>query len=156
MTVLTNSYISDLPDKKFALLAPGYRVSRKMFRETVAVMSVIVNNAGINSRIIQNIIEYKNLEDNWDFDDARAPTDKLIQKALYISRLLQKYGQKIYHSAPGPNGEIMLDIRSKSKSFEIIIYDHKTNIVFIPEDDVLPTQEEFDEKEIIRYISWLK
>jgi len=61
MTVLTNSYISDLPDKKFALLAPGYRVSRKMFRETVAVMSVIVNNAGINSRIIQNIIEYKNL-----------------------------------------------------------------------------------------------
>jgi len=70
--------------------------------------------------------------------------------------LLQKYGQKIYHPAPGPNGEIMLDIRSKSKSFEIIIYDHKTNIVFIPEDDVLPTQEEFDEKEIIRYISWLK
>lgn len=105
---------------------------------------------------ILNIIEYKNLEDNWDFDDARAPTDKLIQKALYISRLLQKYGQKIYHPAPGPNGEIMLDIRSKSKSFEIIIYDHKTNIVFIPEDDVLPTQEEFDEKEIIRYISWLK
>lgn len=157
MTVLTNSYISDMPDKKFALLAPlGYRVSRKMFRETVATMSVIVNNAGINSRIIQNIIEYKNLEDNWDFDNAKAPTDKVIQTALYISRLLQKYGQKIYHSAPGPNGEIMLDIRSKNKSFEIIIYDHKTNIVFIPEDDVLPTQEDFDEKEIIRYISWLK
>ena len=159
MTVLTNSYISDMPDKKFALLAPlGYRVSRKMFRETVATMSVIVNNAGINSRIIQNIIEYKNLEDNWDFDNAKSPTDKVIQTALYISRLLQKYGQKIYHSAPGPNGEILLDIRhkNKSKSFEIIIYDHKTNIVFIPEDDVLPNQEDFDEKDVIRYISWLK
>jgi hypothetical protein len=99
---------------------------------------------------------YRKLNDNWDFDDAVAPSLKVINVSELITMTLQKIGQKIYHTAPGPNGEIMLDVRDSknSKSIEMIIYDDKINIVFIPEKE-LPTQEYFEFSKLKNYLNWL-
>jgi len=111
---------------------------------------------GINERILSLLNSYKKLNDNWDFDDALAPSQKVINESELITMTFQKIGQKIYHTAPGPNGEIMLDIRDSknSKSFEIIIYSDKINIVFIPEKE-FPTQEIFEFSKLKNYLNWL-
>jgi hypothetical protein len=111
---------------------------------------------GINERILSLLKSYKKLNDNWDFDDALAPSLKVINISELIVMTFQKIGQKIYHTAPGPNGEIMLDIRDSknSKSIEIIIYHDKINIVFIPEKE-FPTQEKFEFSKLKNYLNWL-
>ncbi|MFV8328503.1 hypothetical protein [Flavobacterium sp. ZS1P14] len=111
---------------------------------------------GINERILNLLKSFRKLNDNWDFDDALAPSIKVINVSELITMTFQKIGQKIYHTAPGPNGEVMLDIRDSknSKSIEIIIYDDKINIVFIPEKE-LPTQEYFEFSKLKNYLNWL-
>lgn len=111
---------------------------------------------GINERILSLLKSYKKLNDNWDFDDALAPSLRVIDISELIVMTLQKISQKIYHTAPGPNGEIMLDLRDSqnSKSLEIIIYDDNINIVFIPEKG-LPTQEHFEFSRLKSYLNWL-
>jgi len=112
---------------------------------------------GINERILSLLKSYKKLNDNWDFDDALAPSLNVIDISELIVMTFQKIGQKIYHTAPGPNGEIMLDIRDSknSKSIEIIIYHYdKINIVFIPENE-FPTQENFEFPKLKSYLNWL-
>lgn len=111
---------------------------------------------GINERILSLLKSYRKLNNNWDFDDALAPSIKVINISELIVMTFQKIGQKIYHTAPGPNGEIMLDIRdsNNSKSIEIIIYNDKINIVFIPKKE-FPTQEIFEFSKLKNYLNWL-
>ncbi|MBO9660943.1 MAG: hypothetical protein J7527_19125 [Chitinophagaceae bacterium] len=59
--------------------------------------------------------------DNWDEDGAIAPFSEVIQLAKGIVHSTNTAGQKIYSAAPGPKGEIILDLRSGNKSLELII-----------------------------------
>ncbi|MCG2612795.1 hypothetical protein LZZ85_00830 [Terrimonas sp. NA20] len=79
-----------------------------------------------NLRAIENMAA---LDDNWDEDDAIAPCSEVIQLAKGIVHSLNAAGQGIYNAVPGPNGEIMLDLRSGNKSLEIIIYPDKMKFV---------------------------
>ncbi len=100
---------------------------------------------GINQRILNLLNEYKQLSDNWDEDGAMAPNGSAINFAFFLTKALERHGQAIFHAAPGPNGEIMLDIRNSknSKSLEIIFYADRAVSVFFPEDGK-PTQQPFD------------
>ena len=100
--------------------------------------------------------EYSTLKDNWDQDDAKAPTKNAIIQAKYITSLLSKHGQPIYHAAPGPNGEIMLDIRNKgnTKSIEIIFYNDKSVAVTFPENHK-PSQFQFEDSALPGLLEWL-
>jgi len=121
--------------------------------------SIVISNktkTGVNGRIMSLLDSYRKLADDWDKDGALAPKDIVISNSYNIVRLLQAIGQKIYHSAPGPYGEIMLDVRDdyNKKSFEIIIYDDKANIVFIPREGI-PIQEDFKNSNLKEYLNWL-
>lgn len=154
MEVLVNSYT------EIETLKPqSAKISFSVVSQPRRLNSILVSvkrRTGINSRILGLLNSYKRLEKNWDFDDALPPTNKVIKIAEAMTNVFQKIGQKVYHSAPGPNGEIMLDVRDSknSKSIEIIIYNDKINIVFIPEKE-LPTQEVFDFTKLKSYLNWL-
>ncbi len=62
------------------------------------------------------------LEYNWDENGAIPPCSEVIQVAKGILHSMNAVGQEIYNVAPGPKGEIMLDLRSGNKSLEVIIY----------------------------------
>jgi hypothetical protein len=105
----------------------------------------IYAETGINQRIIKLLDDYKQLNDNWDADGAMAPSRSAINLALFLTRTLEKHGQSMFHAAPGPHGEIMLDIRNSknTKSLEIIFYADRAVSVLFPEDGK-PTQQSFD------------
>ncbi|MCY7358987.1 MAG: hypothetical protein LH609_16320 [Rudanella sp.] len=75
-----------------------------------------------NRQHLSAIASYRNLVANWDEDDAIAPTHQTVVIALDIALLLIATGQAIYHTSPGPTGEIMINLRNGDKSAEFLIY----------------------------------
>ncbi|HEY5370640.1 MAG TPA: hypothetical protein VIJ75_16770 [Hanamia sp.] len=75
---------------------------------------------------------------------------------MALAILLSKHGQPIFHAALGPNGEIILDIRSKnkSKSIEIILYEEKSIAVMFRENDT-PNQQNFNTEYLGEMLRWL-
>lgn len=125
-------------------------------KKTNAIVVYESRSIGLNYRIFNLLNSFKKLENNWDLDDAIAPSNIIIRKAKSLAMIFQSIGQKIYHTAPGPNGEIMLDLRSNhdGKSIEFIIYQDKINVVFIPEKG-LPKQQYFEKTSLESYLLWL-
>ena len=82
----------------------------------------VFNVLSINQQKLSAIVAYNNLPDNWDEDDAIAPTQQTVSFALGIALLLTATGQPIYHTSPGPVGEIMINLRNGDKSAELLTY----------------------------------
>lgn len=121
--------------------------------------SVVVSQQNIlslNQRVLQLLDEFELLDENWDQDDALKPSVKAIVNARTITRILSKHGQPVYHTAPGPNGEILLDIRNrvKNKSFELIFYTDRAVAVTFPEEGQ-PKQISFSTDILPDLLKWL-
>ena len=110
----------------------------------------------LNNRIFNLLEEFSELEDNWDEDEARAPSKIALSYAKYIVQLLSSIGQPIFSTAPGPNGEIMLDIRDGSgdKSVELIFYPSRSVAVYFPENGK-PFQRDFQTENLPEILRWL-
>jgi hypothetical protein len=110
----------------------------------------------LNNRIFTLLQDYSILQDDWDGDDSLAPTENVTQDAFYLSLLMEKTGQRIFHTAPGPSGEIMLDLRNEEtqRSVEIIFYPKKSIFVTFSESDV-PRQGIFSFELLPELLEWL-
>jgi hypothetical protein len=97
----------------------------------------------LNEREIKILDELEKLQDNWDGELAIAPSYNVILKAKFIVKILQATGQKVFHVAPGPSGEIMVDLRNGHKSLELLFYPDKTKFVTYSENEA-PQQGAFE------------
>lgn len=112
----------------------------------------------MNGRIFNLLKEFETLHDNWDEDDAVTPDSLAISRAKYVTHILENAGQSLFSAAPGPNGEVMLDLRNKenARSVEIIFYPNRSVAVFFPaEGSAIPFQKEFDVTELPKILEWL-
>lgn len=121
--------------------------------------SITVNttkNLSLNNRVFKLLEEFTQLKDNWDGDDAIAPNSVVISKAKYLTNVLDKRGEPIYHTAPGPNGEVMLDLRNdkKGKAAEIILYANRSVVVTFSQSEA-PKQQNFENAHLPEVLEWL-
>jgi hypothetical protein len=91
------------------------------------------------------------LKANWGCEDALAPSKSAIKKA---EKLIQTLDFAVFQVAPGPNGEIMIDLRENGKSVEILFYPTKSKFVKFPTIG-LPTQHKFSDTDLPQILSWL-
>lgn len=75
-----------------------------------------------NRQHLTAIVSYQHLTDGWDEDGAIAPVHQTVLSALDIALLLTVTGQPIYHTSPGPVGEVMINLRNGDKSTELLAY----------------------------------
>ena len=77
-----------------------------------------------NLKISLLLEEFINLPNNWDEEGAIAPSKEVIMQAYSLYQLLESYSEPIFHTAPGPWGEIMLELRDEQtqRSVEFIFY----------------------------------
>ncbi|MEB2782683.1 hypothetical protein U3A58_20005 [Algoriphagus sp. C2-6-M1] len=109
----------------------------------------------LNNRIFNLLEEFSDLRDNWDEDGAIAPTKNILEQVYFIVQVLTSVGQNIFTTAPGPNGEIMIDIRGvNNKSVELIFYQNRSIAVYFPENGK-PTQEDFQAQDLPAVLRWL-
>lgn len=158
MKNLTNSYSTNIPSRNRGLFHSPIEICCT-YSNPITASSTIITYAHqyvLNARINQLLNEFESLENNWDEDDAPAPYKDSIFQARFLTDLFNKHGQQIYHAAPGPNGEIMLDVRNKrkNKSIEFIFYNKKTVYVSFSPDEK-PTQDNFNEEKLPEIMNWL-
>ncbi len=79
-----------------------------------------------HSKVIQDLSK---LEDNWDSYDGKKPHPWSLEKADYLLGALDIIGQEVYHIAPGPNGEVMVEIHKDDREAEVILYPDKDRYV---------------------------
>ncbi|QDK77970.1 hypothetical protein EXU85_04940 [Spirosoma sp. KCTC 42546] len=80
-----------------------------------------------NRQHLTAIVAYQHLTDNWDEDGAIAPVHQTVLAALNLALLLTVTEQLIYHTSPGPVGEIMINLRNGDKSAELLVYPNGRN-----------------------------
>jgi hypothetical protein len=121
-----------------------------------SIIFSFTHEKGINHRIVKLLEEYKLLQNDWDENRASAPSIVALNTSLFLTKTLEKRGQSIFHAAPGPNGEIMLDLRNNknTKSLEIIFYEDRAVSVLFPEGGK-PSQQAFDFQELPKLLKWL-
>jgi hypothetical protein len=135
-------------------LAPTFKVAPANETNETVVFKDMTYSSPINRRIISLINEFKTLRDNWDEDGGLAPNVSAIRFAENLVRQLQKTGQKVFHTAPGPNGEVMVDLRENGKSLEIIFYPTKARYVKFPSQGD-PIQGDFNDEIFPTLLKWL-
>jgi len=126
-------------------------------KSTVSSTTITFSDVqGLNKRIHKLLEEFHSLEDNWDGEDALAPSKDALNDAFYLTKILDSQSQPVFHAAPGPNGEVMIDLRNKvnQKSLEIIFYQIRSVAVFYSPSE-LPTQREFLFEDLPLLLEWL-
>jgi hypothetical protein len=113
------------------------------------------NSFRINRRVFWQLEGMGHLTDNWDEEGSPTPNSKALALANLIAWTMEISGQKIYNSAPGPKGEVMLDIRNGEKSFEIIIYNEQLSKFVKFQNGHRPIAGKFEFDNLAELIQWL-
>ena len=109
----------------------------------------------LNRQHLPAIVSYQQLTDNWDEDGAIAPTRQTVLSALDIALLLTVTGQPIYHTSPGPVGEIMINLRHGDKSAELLAYPGGRNKFVRIGPDESPQQGASTPESLRETLQWL-
>lgn len=85
--------------------------SSVVLRETSLSASAANTIAGLKS--------FRNLEQNWDSYGALRTAESAVRNAIRFVCDLDRAGLSAYFVAPGPNGEIVVELKSGALSLEI-------------------------------------
>lgn len=156
MQVLTDSYTISKPATS-SVTQEERRCIYPMFLPDYASTTLTWDlHIGINERIRSLLQEFERLADGWDGEESPPPAKSALHKAMYLTHILTQGGQKIFHTAPGPNQEIMMDLRNSlnGKSLEIIFYPARAVFVKFPAAG-RPVQGAFDFSDLTDLLAWL-
>lgn len=108
----------------------------------------------INRFEIQNLRSFKNLEENWDSYEAEKISELVINNAISIVEKIDKFDEDVYFSSPGPNGEIMIQLKNYQKEVEIIVYSDRQKYVTFYESN-FEKQGDFNINILSEIVEWL-
>lgn len=83
----------------------------------------------VNRLEIQKVRAFAELEEGWDSYDAQTISDNVITQSVDLIKEIDKLDEDVYFSSPGPNGEIMIQLKKGEKEVEIIQYPDKSKYV---------------------------
>ena len=82
-----------------------------------------------NRMDIANIKSFTQLAVNWDGYGAAPISPIAIEKAINFIHEINKYDIDAYLSSPGPNGEVMVQLKHNSREIELVFYEGKSKYV---------------------------
>jgi hypothetical protein len=86
-----------------------------------------------NASIYNAIKDFLQLPNNWDNDNAIRPEIGAVDQALSIVEKVNFFGENVYFTSPGPNGEISIELKNGNREAELIVYENKK--VFLKFED---------------------
>jgi hypothetical protein len=131
----------------FVLLDPTFytRASTTLF-ETCEVSDGAIDT-------ISRLKSYLNLEENWDSYGGLPPRKNAVDQAISFVLSLDRKGYGIFFTAPGPSGEILIELKSGNKTVEVTFDNEKnvTSALFIG-DRCIEEGNNLDERKILRWL----
>ena len=86
-------------------------------------------------KVVSKISGFRSLVDNWDTYGAEKPSGNAIANAVSFIRTIDAYEIPVYFSAPGTNGEIVVELRKGNYEAEVYFNADNSNEVLIYEGD---------------------
>lgn len=156
MQVLIDNYATPIPSFWSDLTSTVMLEVKKEKRlpTSLTVNYQITDGDAMYNRHQSIISAMEALTDNWDGEGALAPDKSSLQIAKSITHMLWRYGQPVFHIAPGPVGEIMINLRNGDKSLELLFYpNHWKYVRFSPHEK--PQQGRLEFSNFSALLSWL-
>lgn len=89
-------------------------------------------------KMLDRLEEFKSLRDNWDSYNAACPSKTAIRQAEKMVRRLDREGMPFFFTAPGPNGEVVLELKRLHKAVEIYFYaDAPSDFILFDNDQIV-------------------
>lgn len=75
--------------------------------------------------ILHKLYRFRQLQTNWDGNQASAPEEDVINNAVDLLITADEYDLPIYFTAPGPNGELVLEYKNNDITAEVFFEEEK-------------------------------
>lgn len=85
----------------------------------IVMQSYLPTPSAKAKEFLRKINSYKNLSQNWDNNGAVPPASELILKASTFIQVGDEFDLPLYFTAPGPNGEIIIEYKNSTNAAEI-------------------------------------
>lgn len=86
-------------------------------------------------KVVSKISGFINLAPNWDSYGSEKPSGKAIANTVSFIRTIDAHEIPVYFSAPGTNGEIVVELRKGNYEAEVYFNADNSNEVLIYEGD---------------------
>lgn len=129
MTVSFKQYTRKNTSPHTSIYLEDQMVDNFWRRAAVFDSGIVVHETDITPRLSLNALKaiskvksFLNLPSNWDSYNAAAPSPDAIEQAISFIKQLDRFGISVYFTAPGPNGEIVVELKNEEKSAEVYFY----------------------------------
>ena len=107
-----------------------------------------------NKLEIQKVKSFTELEENWDSYGAQKVSEEVTENSILLIEAIDFLDEDVYFTSPGPNGEIMIQLKNEDKEVELIVYESKTKFVTF-ENNEFKKQGDFEANILPKIIEWL-
>ncbi len=106
--------------------------------------------------MLERMSSFAKLPENWDSYGAGTPTVDAIQAGKIFIEQLAEQGQQVDFTAPGPNGEVSVELKSGSKYMEFVFYPAGKWRYTAFDNKVLVKQGSYETKDLPSLLRWTK
>jgi hypothetical protein len=107
-----------------------------------------------NKLEISKIKKFLKLEPNWDSYGAAAISEQSVEKAVAFIAGIDIYNIDVYNTSPGPNGEVLVHLKSGKREIEFLFYADKAKYVLF-ESNQYESQGTYTPEILNELIDWL-
>ncbi|MER3525228.1 MAG: hypothetical protein C4326_14580 [Ignavibacteria bacterium] len=120
MTALRNALSTFEPVVTEARTVPDYSTWVAAIAPVSSTVLVRVDELTDRAReILSRIKSFSRLRENWDSYGAQQLSNVAIQNAFAFVAMADRLRLPLFFTAPGPDGEILVELQSSNKSIEI-------------------------------------
>ena len=124
----------------------------------LSLFSTMVSSAesiSLNNKLqIQRVKDLAKLDSNWDGDNSLKINEVSIKNAISLIESLNDLSCEVYFTAPGPNSDILIQLKNNYKEIEFILYPNKSKFVLFSNNSLVE-QGNLSFGELPNLINWL-
>lgn len=124
-----------------------------MFRTAIS-FRYIDTISPINASEIAHVKSYAKLLENWDSYGSAPISGIAITKAIDFIKAIDKFDLEVYLSAPGPNGEVMVQLKNQDKEIEVVCYASNDKYVLF-QANIFINQGNYTPEILRELVAWL-
>jgi|AntAceMinimDraft_16_1070373.scaffolds.fasta_scaffold16417_2 hypothetical protein len=129
-----------LPEKEktSSISMDNYKLESPYFGKTSNVLKFVLCIPSLSSsakKFISKLQSFKEYAENWDSYGAKKPSEIAINNAITLIKQLDENNLPIYFTAPGPNGEIIVELKKNKIEIEVYFNPNGSNHIYLYENN---------------------
>lgn len=133
MPALSETLLPLEKEKTSSIFMDNYETDIPLFGESSNVIILIPYTPPLSvdaKKTISKLQSFKELVTHWDSYGTIKPSEKTISEAISFVKQLDDLNIFVYFTAPGPSGEIVIELKNNQKEVEIFFNPENSNEVY--------------------------